>query len=452
MFDLLIKNGLAVTPAGPLRLSIAVKDGKIAGLLDGNEEIPANEILDFTGKIIFPGVIDSHAHVTFCSDFYSGSRTAASGGVTTLVEMPQSGHLPTVWDTDILHQRIASIHETSVVDCALYGGVKAGQLEHVKELATEGIVAFKVFLSDAGDYGSFDDAGLLELLKAVRPYGCLVAVHAESQSICDMETRKMIASGKNTEANSDSRPVISEILAVSRLCTLALHEHARVSVCHVSSDEVIDVIQEFRQRNLQVFAETCPHYLLLNSDDVTRCGAWAKCVPPIRDQKTVDSLWTKILDGGIDMIGSDHATYTDAQKSSGSFWSAPGGFPGLDLILPGLYSEGVCKRGLSLNRLAQITSSNPAKIFGLDTLKGSIEIGKDADFAVLDPNVKWVFHAADTFYDTKSAHYPYEGKTFQGKVVSTFVRGKQVYRDGKILPSCHGTYIPTHLHSVSGTR
>ena len=196
MFDLLIRNGLTVTPEGPKKLSVAVKDGKIAGLFDCMSEIPAKETFDFTGKIIFPGVIDSLSHFTYCSDFFSGSRTAASGGVTTLVEMPQSGHLPAIWDESILKQRIASIDETSVVDCALYGGVKANHMEHVEELIKGGVVGFKVFLSDAGDYGSFDDASLRELLRIAHNYGCLVAVHAESQSICTMETQKIIAAGQ----------------------------------------------------------------------------------------------------------------------------------------------------------------------------------------------------------------------------------------------------------------
>lgn len=443
MFDLLMKNGLAVTPAGPRKLSIAVRDGKIAGLFDPESQIPAREVFDFTGKIIFPGLIDSHAHVTYCGDFFSGSRTAASGGVTTLVEMPQSGHLPSVFDKNVLSGRIASIHEESVVDCALYGGVRAGQLEHIEELVKAGVATFKVFLSDAGDYGSFDDASLLTLLQASHRYHCLVAAHAESQPICTMETKRMTDAQKGAEGNSSSRPVISEILAVTRLCTLALHEHARVSICHISSRQVAGVIQEFRQKGLQVYAETCPHYLLLNSDDVARHGAWAKCAPPIRSQKTVNSLWESVCEGEIDMIGSDHATYSDAQKSAGSFWSAPGGFPGLDLILPGLYDEGVCRRGLSLSRLAQITASNPARIFGLDYCKGSIEIGKDADFAILDPAVRWEFHASDTFYDTKSPHYPYEGRIFQGKVDSTFVRGKQIWQKGKILVNRHGRYVPS---------
>lgn len=442
MFDLLIKNGLTVIPAGPRLLSIAVRNGKIAGLLDTESEVPAKEVLDFTGKIIFPGLIDSHAHVTYCADFSSGSHTAASGGVTTLVEMPQSGHLPSVFDQDTLSGRIASIQECSVVDCALYGGVRAGQLEHMEELVKGGVAAFKVFLSDAGDYGSFDDASLLRLMQASRRYNCLVAAHAESQPICAMETQDMIAAQKGAEGNSKSRPVISEVLAATRLCTLALHEHARVSICHISSRQVTRIIQEFRRKGLQVYAETCPHYLLLSHDDVARHGAWAKCAPPLRSQNTVDGLWESVASGEIDMVGSDHATYSDAQKSAGSFWSAPGGFPGLDLILPGLYSEGVCQRGLPLSLLAQITASNPARIFGLDYCKGSIEIGKDADFAVLDPGIRWEFHASGTFYDTKSTHYPYEGKTFQGKVTNTFVRGRQIWQDGKILAGRHGKYIP----------
>lgn len=440
MFDLILKNGLVVTPDCPQPLSVAVKDGKIAGLFACGQEAAAKETYDLAGKILFPGVIDSHAHVTYCGDFFSGSRTAASGGVTTLVEMPQSGHLPSVFDREILEERIRSLEDTSIVDCALYGGVKSHRTQCAEELIQKGIAALKVFMSDAGEYGSFDDGSLLELFRAVKPYHTLVAVHAESQDLCAAATQELMEAGKGAESNSQSRPVISEVLAVTRLCILALHEQARISVCHISSSEVLDVIRQFRQKNLEVYTETCPHYLLLTSDDVTRCKAWAKCAPPIRDQKQADALWDRVIQGEIDMIGSDHATYSDEQKSWGDFWSAPGGFPGLDLILPGLYSEGVLQRGLSLTRLAQITASGPAKVFGLDS-KGSIQIGKDADFAVLDPDITWTFHAADTCYDARSSRYPYEGKTFRGKVAGTFVRGRQVYDGKKILLNQKGRYV-----------
>lgn len=448
MFDLIIRNALVVLPERAQKLSVAVKDGRIAGIFDSSQDLEAVETLDYEGKILFPGVIDSHAHVTYCSDFDSGSRTAASGGVTTLVEMPQSGHLPSVFDADILKERIREIQDTSIVDCAMYGGAKAGQMEAVVNLAAKGIVAFKIFLSDAGDYGSFDDAALQELFRTVRPYHTLVAVHAESQDICALETQKLIDAGKSAESNSESRPVISEVLAVTRLCTIALHEQARISICHVSSAEVLDVVDRFREQKLEVYTETCPHYLLLDSRDVTRCGAWAKCAPPVRNQQQVDVLWDRVINGGIDMIGSDHATYSDEQKSSGSFWTAPGGFPGLDLILPGLYSEGVLRRDLSLTRLAKITASNPARIFGLDSCKGSIEIGKDADFAVLDPDISWTFHAADSFYDVKSPRYPYEGKQFQGKIIGTFVRGRQVYDGKRVLLNQTGRYVSSSCGST----
>lgn len=447
MFDLVIKNALVVLPERTQKLSIAVKDGRIAGLFDSVHVPDAAETFDYEGKILFPGVIDSHAHVTYCSDFDSGSRTAASGGVTTLVEMPQSGHLPGIFDAGVLRERIRMIQDTSIVDCALYGGIRAGHLECAEQLVKKGIVAFKIFLSDAGNYGSFDDAALRELFHAVRPYHTLVAVHAESQDICSAETQKLAAAGKGAESNSESRPVISEVLAATRLCTIALHERARISVCHVSSADVLDVIDRFRDQSLEVYAETCPHYLLLDSKDVTRCGAWAKCAPPVRDREQTDALWNRVINGGIDMIGSDHATYSDEQKSSGSFWTAPGGFPGLDLILPGLYSEGVLHRDLSLTRLARITASNPARIFGLDSCKGSIEVGKDADFAVLDPDITWTFHAADSFYDVRSDRYPYEGKEFQGKIISTFVRGKQVYDGRQVLLNQTGRYVPSSCSS-----
>lgn len=442
MFDCILKNAVVVTPHKAQKLTIAVKDEKIVGLFTPDIRLSAKEEFDFSGKIIFPGLIDSHAHVTFCGDFATGSYTAASGGVTTLVEMPQSGHFPTLFTPAVLRERIRDIEEHSIVDCALYGGIRANDFSHAEALIQKGIVAFKVFLSDAGDYGSFDEVSLMSLFRLLKAYNCPVAVHAETQSICAAETQKRVEAGKGAEANSDSRPVLSEALAVERLCALALEEDARISVCHISSKHVVEIIRHFRHKNLNVTAETCPHYLLLNNDDVIRCGAWAKCAPPIRSQKKVDGLWECVLHGEIDMIGSDHATYSDKQKSSGSFWAAPGGFPGLDLILPGLYSEGVCRRGLSLTQLAHITATSPAQVFGLSG-KGSIEIGNDADFAILDPDSTWRFRVKDSFYEPKSSHYPYEGKKFQGRVASTFVRGKQIFCAGNILVKHHGRYIPS---------
>ena len=443
MFDVLIKNATVITPDKTQLLNVAVKDGIIAAILQVSETVEAQQIYDFSGCLLFPGLIDSHAHITYCGDIISGSYTAASGGVTTLIEMPTSGWLPNVMNKEIFQARVKEINENSAVDIALWGGISASDLENVSELCDAGAAAFKVFLSDAGSYGSFNDWDLQHLFQKLKPYNGLVGIHAETESICAAETKRFVECGAGPERNSSSRPVISEILAVLRVCALALHEHARAHICHVSSADVIEIISDYRNKGVDLTSETCPHYLLLNEEDVTRYKSYAKCAPPIRSSDEVERLWKCILDGKIDIIGSDHATYSEEQKESGTFWEVPGGFPGLDLILSGLYTEGVIKRHLPLELLAKITSTNAANAFGIDYCKGSIEIGKDADFAVYNPDKEWKFHVCDSFYNNKSSEYPYENRTFQGKVTHTFVRGKLIYEYGKIVTPNTGRFIPS---------
>lgn len=444
MFDLLIKNAVVVVPDRARVLNVAVKDGVIAALLQPPETVEAQETYDIPGCILFPGLIDSHAHITYCGDIASGSYTAASGGVTTLIEMPTSGWLPDVLDKNIFLERVREINTASTVDMALWGGVSASDLEKVSELWDSGAAAFKVFLSDGGAYGSFSDWDLEQLFQKLHPCHGLVGIHAETESICAAETKKSIECGAGPERNSDSRPVLSEQLAVLRACALALKEHGRAHICHVSSADVVEIIEDYRKKGADLTAETCPHYLLLNDRDVIRCGPYAKCAPPLRSPEESERLWECVLSGKIDIIGSDHAAYSEKQKEAGTFWEVPGGFPGLDLMLSGLYTEGVVKRRLPLEQLAKITSSNAARVFGIDDRKGSIEIGKDADFAVYDPAKEWTFHARDSFYNNKSAHYPYENRSFQGKVTHTFVRGKLVFENGTIKNPNIGTFIPAH--------
>ncbi|WP_195376979.1 dihydroorotase [Anaerotruncus rubiinfantis] len=441
MFDAVFQNACVVLPDAADPADVAVQDGKIAAILPAGSGAAAQKSYELRGKILFPGVIDSHAHVTYCGDIASGSYTAASGGVTTLIEMPTSGWMPYVMDAGVFSKRVAEINSTSAVDFALWGGISPQAPEKAQELIACGAAAFKVFLSDAGDYRFFTDEDLLKLFAQVKESGTLVGVHAETECICAARTAALRAAGCGPQAHSDSRPVVSEVLAVSRLCAAALHEGVRVHVCHISAPEVVETVEMFRRRGGRIFAETCPHYLLLTDEDVIRCGAYAKCAPPIRSHALVEGLWEKVLSGEIDIIGSDHAAYPETQKEKG-FWQAPGGFPGLDLILPGLYSEGVRKRGMSLCRLAEITSANAAKAFQLDSRKGSIKVGLDADFAVLDPNAEWEFSAADTFYNNKSAKYPYEGKRLIGKVIRTFVRGREVFRDGTLTDKNAGDFVP----------
>lgn len=429
MFDLLLRNASVVLPDQVKYLDVAVSNGIIAAFLQPNAPCDAKTVYDLQGCILLPGAIDSHAHVTYCGTPAEGSRAAASGGVTTLIEMPASGWLPDAKTAEILLQRKRAVEDSSIVDFALWGGVSCDDLDRVDELHAAGAVAYKAFTCDAGRYGSFDDAQLLDLLRKVRTFNGLVGVHAEVASICDASTARIQAEKGGAERHSESRPVIAEAVAGVSAAMLANCCKARLHICHVSSPEVVKALEPFRQDGLCLTLETCPHYLLLTDEDVVRCGAYAKCSPPIRDAQQQEGLWQALIHGGLDIIGSDHANYSDEQKGQG-FWKSPGGFPGLCLLLSALYSEGVAKRGMSLTRLAEVTAANAAKAFGLSHCKGSIEIGKDADFAVIDPEICWTYHAKDFAFAKESCHYPYEGREWRGKVIRTFVRGMQVWDNG----------------------
>ena len=444
MFDLLLRNALVVLPDRVHKLDVGVTGGRIAALLQPGNNCDASVVHNLDGCILMPGAIDSHAHVTYCGTVQEGSWAAASGGVTTLIEMPQSGWLPDVKSPEIMNARIKMVHDSSIVDFALWGGVSSDDIGRVEELNALGAVAFKVFTCDAGDYGSFDDAALLELMIKLQSIDGLVGVHAEVESICNAATARVKKEGGGPERHSESRPVIAEAAAGVRAAMLAQSARVRLHVCHVSSPEVISALIPFRQADLQLTLETCPHYLLLTDRDVVRCGAYAKCSPPIRDAAQQEGLWKALICGDLDIIGSDHANYSDDQKGRG-FWNSPGGFPGLSVMLAALYSEGVVERGMSLVRLAQVTASNAAKTFGINHRKGAIRIGLDADFAVIDPSVDWVYHASDFAFANESSRYPYEGRCIHGKVIQTFLRGNEIYANGALNKKPIGQVIARGL-------
>lgn len=444
MFDIILRHAILVLPTEAIYADLAIQNGKIAAILSTDASAESAISYDLRGKIIFPGLIDSHAHVSFCGDFTSGTRAAALGGITTLIEMPTSSYMPHILNHNIFADRISMINQGSFVDIALWGGLSPEALSQADSLIDCGAAAFKVFMSNAGDYPSFTDMDLINLFEHLRikQKYALIGVHAETEEVCKKCTETIKASAQGAEANNPARPVISELLAVSRLCAMALYENAHIHICHVSSPEIIDLVKSYRQRGLHVTIETCPHYLLLNEQDVVRCGVYAKCAPPLRSQNAQNGLWEKIIDGTIDIIGSDHAAYTETQKETPSFWESPGGFPGLDLILSGLYTEGVCHRGLTLPRLSEICSSNAAKTFGLSYRKGFIKPGMDADLTVFDPKITWFYHASKENGIYISPKYPYEGKKLQGKVTHTFVRGIEVYNGGVFSENLPGNFIP----------
>lgn len=443
MYDVLIKNGHVVLEEEVADVFLGIKDGKIAAILAPDSGAEAEKVLDCTGRYVLPGAIDPHSHVTFCDTFSNGSKSAAAGGITTIIEMPLSQRLPAVLNAEVMEERIRLGERECVGDFALWGGIQPGNYENAAALMKMGAAAFKVFMNYAGeDYKFFDDYALKTLMDHLQKIGGVVGIHAENESLCRGYSEYYRNMGCGAECYSRSRPVLAEEEAVSRACLYALDTGCKVHICHVSSPKVADIILEARMKGARISYETCPHYLTLTDRDIAVYGVYAKCNPPMRSKEEQGGLWKLMKDGLVDSIGSDHAAYSEEMKESGDFWSAPGGFPGNDVLVPTVLEEGISDYGLSWVTAAKILSTKPARIFGLDGRKGAIRVGMDADFMVIAPDSPWTFHAKDTYYGSRCSKYPYENRNYHMKVDMTMVRGRVIYQDGKIVvPDGYGRFV-----------
>lgn len=439
LYDLLFKNGTLATDYGVFKADVGVKDGKIVFLGNFNslpsEEV--REVVDLQGKYLLPGVVDSHCHfgepgMVDREDFGTGTRSAAAGGVTTVVEMPLC--FPPTDNPEHFHLKLALAQEKAVVDFSLWGGLVPYNQEEIPKLFELGVRAFKAFMCHTQHYPKVTDGELLQGMKMIAELGGLVGVHAENDGIIKYSTARLKELGRTDgKAHAEARPPIAEYEAISRAILLAREAKADLHILHMGITSGARLIQEAKQSGVQVTVETCPHYLVLTEEDLLRLGPYAKCNPPLRSKKNVEALWEYLFNGTLDMVVSDHAPYTIEAKNKGwqEIFAAPSGIAGVQTALPLLLSEGVHKRGLSLERLVQLLSTNPAKRFQLYPRKGTLQIGSDADLVVVDLEAEWRVKKEDLFY--KNPWSPYEGWELKGKVLKTYVRGKKVFESGKIL-------------------
>jgi len=453
--DVAIKNGLVVTDGASVHASIGVRDGTICALVDDGADLTAREEeVDATGLVVLPGVIEPHCHFwdpgpTHREDWGTGTRAAAAGGVTTCIEMPLSDP-PTV-DAAAFALKQERAAAQSVIDYALWGGIIPASLENLSErleaMRTLGAVAYKAFMCwSATDYPPVDDGVLLEAMQALAARGWLLGLHAENDAIITHTERRLRAQGRcNPQAYLESRPEVAEIEAIRRAVGLAEITGARLYIVHMSTAAGAQLIREAKSRGVQVCAETAPQYLTLDARALLERGPYAKCAPPLRSHETVERLWSYILDGTIDTIGSDHAPFSAAEKEPGmtNIWHAPNGIPGIQTMLPLVLSECLHRRGVSLPRVAALFSTNAARIFGLYPRKGVIRVGSDADFTLVDVSKEWRIDDADLLY--KNRWSPYHGMQVRGQVDRTIVRGRTVYQDGLIsVQSGYGRQVIPH--------
>lgn len=444
-------GGKVVLPDRVSDASLVVEGEKIAGLLQPGVTLSDEyEKIDVTGKVLMPGVIDSHVHMwdpspqNYREDWKCGSKCAASGGITTIVDMPLS--VPPVVDKAGFRIKYDVASKDSCVDFAFWGGLTPGCVDNMAELDKLGCVAYKGFMSFANpDYPQITDGYLIKGMKNAAKFGGLIGVHAENAEVADFGSKDMAACAKAANSMHDeARPWWVELEAIERAVLFAKVTGARLYICHMTIEQGAAFLKKAKAEGVEVYVETCPHYLLFDKSVMDEKGAYAKCNPPIRSRENVEKMWEYIFDGTIDTLGSDHGPYADEEKCrNGNFFLEYSGFGGFDAMLAGMITEGVHKRGLPLTTLAAITAGNTARIMGLAPKKGSLMPGADADVLAVDLNEEWVFDGEKSLSKWKSRNNIYHGSRLKGKVKQTWVRGKMVYCDGSIVvPDGYGQYVP----------
>jgi allantoinase len=441
--DTLIIGNL-VLPHGVLEGGgLAIKDGRIVGIhTPGNLPESANT-LDHTGQLVLPGGIDTHVHAFSSSQDQEGihrlTRGAARGGLTTVVEMPYD-RPQAVTTPERFRAKVEVVEREAVVDVALYATLaKYGGWREVEGLARAGACAFKLstYETDPERFPEIPDSELLKAFREIAKTGLLVAFHAENGDIVDPLVKELREFGEiDPTAHCLSRPPVSESTAVAKLLELAQVEPVRLHIVHLTVPTSYDLIDWHRGRGLDVTAETCIHYLVLSMEQMPELKAYGKMNPPLRSAEMRDELWESTLMGQVDFVTSDHAPWTEAMKEKPNIFDNASGLPGVETLLPLLYSEGVVKRGMDLLSFTDLIATNPARRFNLFPRKGALVPGGDADVCILDPNASWQVQASQS--ESVAKWSPFAGMELTGKIVRTIVRGREVF-DGMTVTASSGS-------------
>ncbi|OHR55960.1 allantoinase AllB [Staphylococcus sp. HMSC061G12] len=436
-YDLLIKNGRVILNEGEQEVEVAVKDGKIAAI--GHDLGDAEKVIDAKGQVVAPGMVDAHVHITEPGGGYrdewegyeTGLKGAAKGGVTTIVEMPLN-QVPATTDRASIQEKFDAGKGKLSADVASYGGLVPYNLDGgIQELDEEGVVAYKAFLATCGDrsidgdFENVDDYSLYEGMKQIAKTGKILSVHAENADITDRLGEIAYKNGeKSLAAYVDSRPVFTEVEPIRKLILFAKETGCRLHIVHVACEEGVDEVIKAQQEGVDVTCETCTHYLYFYKEELDDIGPVVKCSPPIREESRLPGMWERVINGDINFVTSDHSPSTPDLKDTDNAFEAWGGIAGIQNNVDILFDEGVQKRDLSLKRFAEIIATEPAKRFGLEN-KGSIAVGKDADFVFIKPESSYTLQAEDLEYRNKLS--PYVGRTINAQVAKTILRGEETY-------------------------
>jgi dihydropyrimidinase len=444
-FDVLIKNGTVVTASDTYAADVAILDGKIHSIGHDLPQENATKVIDAAKKYVMPGGIDVHTHLdmpfggtTSADDFESGTRAAAFGGTTTLIDFAiqyKGQTLRTAFDT-----WMAKAESKAVTDYAFHciiTDLPQAQLDEMPALIRDGVTSFKLFMAYPGVF-MLDDASIFRALKATSKNGAMVCMHAENGGAIDVIVQQALAEGKTApKYHALTRPTTAEAEATSRAIALAEMAGAPVYIVHLSCNDALEKVREARDRGLPVYAETCPQYLFLSLDDMDAPGfEAAKYVftPPLREKWHQERLWNGLKQDHLQVVSTDHCPFCfKEQKELGrnDFTKIPNGGPGIEHRLSLVYSGGVGKGRFSVNRFVELVSTTPAKIFGLYPRKGTIAIGSDADIIVFDPEREHTISAKT--HHMRVDYSMFEGIKVKGMPDMVLSRGKIVIEGDKFM-------------------
>ena len=444
MYDLLVKNGKIVTADCVFSGNIAVKEGKIAAVLLAGEEPEAKKVIDAKENYVFPGAIDTHAHLNdpgyeWREDYEHGTAAAAVGGYTTIIDMPLQNE-PAMTNATIFDKKFEKVSPNAYVDYCFWGGLIPDNFQDLKGMDEKGCVAFKSFIGPVSpDYSSLNYGQVYEAMQIIHEFDGRAGFHCEDFTAIKWQEQRMKKEGRlDWKGFLESRPVVAEMVATVDVIELAKATGCKAHICHVSSPDVAQKIKEAQQEGYDITAETCSHYLSMTDEDVIKNGPMFKCAPPLRSQKEVDRLWTYVEDGTFSGIASDHSPCSYDEKFKeilGNKIETPfdvwGGISGIQSGFQVSFHEGCVKRGISPSVLANAMAKKPAEAFGIYGKKGDIRTGFDADFIIVDADKEWEITEDSLLYVNKiSAFVGMKGK---GLPVCTIVRGEVVAEDGKVV-------------------
>jgi len=424
-----------LTPAGLAPATLLVEDERIAEVRAGSDLPAGSALRDYGDRILLPGLVDSHVHINEpgraeWEGFSTATRAAASGGVTTLVDMPLNC-VPETTGADALEAKRAAAQGKAWVDWAAWGGVVRGNAEALPGLVDAGVPGFKCFLIHSGIEGFawVDEADLRKALAVLRGSGLPLLVHAEVAGPVKSATEELIAGGADWRKYSTylaSRPDAAEMDAITLLIRLAEEFDGHIHIVHLASAQALPMLAAARERGARITVETCAQYLWFAAEEIPDGATEFKCAPPIRGAANREALWAALEAGLIDMVTTDHSPCLPEMKrrDEGRWDLAWGGIASLGLALPVMWTA-MAWRGISIERLGAWMAGAPALLAGFAGKKGELVVGADADIVVFDPDAAWRVTPEYLHYRHKLS--PYLGAGLRGRVLETWLRGEQVY-------------------------